>query len=191
MKHIFIRQLLLIMAMLLLLATAGCRKQEPEIDAQAMLESLLEEVAFDTELEQVGSNAALYFPDLPQDTSIQMYTGSGYFADEVALLTLPTAADCAGAMKIVQNHIKELRDQFMFYVPEELDKIDHAVTYQTGKYVFLCITNDYANAERILKQTGSIDASIENEGQTETESSEENTEASIEPVCFSIRSAFA
>lgn len=31
--------------------------------------------------------------------------------------------------------------------------------------------------ERILKQTGSIDASIENEGQTETESSEENTEA--------------
>ena len=163
MKHIFIRLLSLTMV-LLLLATAGCGKQEPEIDAQAMLESLLNEVAFNTELEQVGSNAALYFPDLPQDTSIQMYTGSGYFADEVALLTLPTAADCAGAMKIVQNHIKELRDQFMFYVPEELDKIDHAVTYQTGKYVFLCITNDYANAERILKQTGSIDASIENEG---------------------------
>lgn len=179
MKHIFIRQLLLIMAMLLLLATAGCRKQEPEIDAQAMLESLLEEVAFDTELEQVGSNAALYFPDLPQDTTIQMYTGSGYFADEVAVLTLPGAADCASATKIVQNHIKELRDQFMFYVPEELDKIDHAVTYQIGKYVFLCITNDYANAERILKQTGSVDIPIENEGQPKTESGEENTEAPV------------
>lgn len=65
MKHIFIRLLSLTMV-LLLLATAGCGKQEPEIDAQAMLESLLNEVAFNTELEQVGSNAALYFPTCPK-----------------------------------------------------------------------------------------------------------------------------
>ena len=179
MKHTFIRLASLAMAMLILLPMAGCGKHEPEIDAQVMLESLLNDVNFDTELEQVGSNAALYFPDLPQDTAIQLYTGSGYFADEVALLTLPSAADYTNVMKIVQNHIKELRDQFMFYVPEELDKIDHAVTYQSGRYVFLCITNDYANAERILKQTGSVDTPIENEDHLETESSEEHTEAPI------------
>ena len=179
MKHIFIRLFSLTMVMLLLLATAGCGKQEPEINPQVMLESLLNKVAFDTELEQVGSNAVLYFPDLPQNTAIQMYTGSGYFADEVTLLTLPSATDCADVMKIVQNHIKELRDQFMFYVPEELNKIDHAVTYQSGRYVFLCITNDYANVERILKQTGSVDIPIENEDHLETESSEENTEAPV------------
>lgn len=179
MKQFFICLLALTMAFLILLTTAGCGKQEPEIDAESMLESLLNDVNFDTELAEVGSNAALYFPDLPQDSSIQMYTGSGYFADEVAMLTLPSAADCAGAMKLVQNHIQELRDQFMFYVPEELDKIDHAVTYQSGRYVFLCITNDYVNAERILKQTGSVDIPIENKDHPETESKEENMEVPV------------
>ena len=154
MKNIFIRWTLLALVVLILVSVAGCRKQEPEIDAQAMLKALLGRVSYDTKLEQVGSSADLYFPELPKDTAIQLYTGSGYFADEVALLTLPTAADCASAMETVQTHIKELRDQFMFYVPEELDKIDHAVTYQTGKYIFLCITNDYANAERILTNYG-------------------------------------
>lgn len=181
MKHFSICLTSLTMALLILLTTAGCGKQQQEINAQVMLESLLNKVAFDTELEKVGSNAALYFPNLPQDSSIQMYTGSGYFADEVVLLTLPGAADCAGAMKIVQDHIKELRNQFMFYVPEELDKIDHAVTYQTGKYVFLCITNDYANAERILTQTGLDDSLIENEDQHETESNKEKTDAPAIP----------
>ena len=157
MKHNCICLLSLTLTLLILLTTAGCGKQEAEIDVESMLESLLNDVSFDTELDQVGSNAVLYFPDLPQDTVIQLYTGSGYFADEVVLLTLPSTADCADALKAVQNHINELREQFMFYVPEELDKIDHAVTYQNGRYVFLCITNDYVNAELILNQTVSGD----------------------------------
>ena len=85
MKQFFICLLALTMAFLILLTTAGCGKQEPEIDAESMLESLLNDVNFDTELAVVGSNAALYFPDLPQDSSIQMYTGSGY---------LPTKWQC-------------------------------------------------------------------------------------------------
>lgn len=157
MKHIFLYLLSLTMALLILLTMTSCNKQESQFDAVSMLESLLNNVSFDTELDQVGSNAVLYFPDLPQDTVIQLYTGSGYFADEVVLLTLPSTADCADALKAVQNHINELREQFMFYVPEELDKIDHAVTYQNGRYVFLCITNDYVNAELILNQTVSGD----------------------------------
>lgn len=150
MNKFFIRMVSLAMVMLIILSMVGCNKAEPEIAAQSMLESLLTDVKYDSELAQVGSNAELYFPNLPQDTTIQLYTGSGYFADEVVLLTLPSNYDGSEAMEIVQNHIKELRDQFMFYVPEELDKIDHAVTYQNGRYIFLCITNDYANAERIL-----------------------------------------
>lgn len=153
MNHFFIRMVSLAMVMLIMLSMVGCNKAEPEINAQSLLQSLLTDVTYDTELTQVGSNAELYFLDLPKNTTIQLYTGSGYFADEAALLTLPSNSDCTEAMEIVQNHIKELRDQFMFYVPEELDKINHAVTYQNGRYIFLCITNDYVNAERILNST--------------------------------------
>lgn len=41
MKNIFIRWTPLALVVLVLLSVAGCRKQEPEIDAQAMLEALL------------------------------------------------------------------------------------------------------------------------------------------------------
>lgn len=151
MKHIFIRLLSLMMAMLLLLTMVGCGKQEPEIDAQAVLESLLEQVTFETELSQVGNYAELYFPDLPENTTIQLYTGSGYYADEVALLTLESKANGDEAMDAVGTHLAELRSQFANYVPEEVGKIDEAVVYQSGCYIFLCISDDRSSAELILK----------------------------------------
>ena len=154
MNKMVLRMLLPVMVMLMILPMTGCNRAESEMDAQSMLEALLNNVRYDSELQQVGSNAELYFLDLPQNTTIQLYTGSGYFADEVALLTLPSKDDSSEAMKAVRDHIRELRDQFTFYVPEELDKIDHAVTYQNGRYIFLCITNDYTNAERILNHNG-------------------------------------
>lgn len=150
MKRIITRLTVSALLLMLVLAMTGCKKQKTEIDAQNILFGLLNQVAFDTELEQVGNNAVLYFPELPETTVIQLYTGSGYFADEVALLTLPNAKECRDAMDVVKEHVKEMREQFMFYVPEELNKIDHAVICQSGRYIFLCITNDYANAERVL-----------------------------------------
>lgn len=177
MKHFFIRIVLLVMGIAISGSMVGCNRKETEIDAQFMLESLLTEVTYETELEQVGSNADMYFLDLPQNSTIQLYTGSGYFADEVALLTLPSNSDCTEAMEIVQNHIKELRDQFMFYVPEELDKINHAVTYQNGRYIFLCITNDYVNAQRILNSTEYFtDAVPETPKQKKTETPDKEPE---------------
>lgn len=154
MNKFFIRMVALAMSMVIALSMVGCKKTEPEIDAQEILKALLTNVNYDSELSQVGHNAELYFPDLPQNTTIQLYTGSGYFADEVALLTLPNNSDQTQAMECVRNHIKELRDQFMFYVPEELHKIDHAVTHQNGRYVFLCITNDFETAKRVLDSAG-------------------------------------
>ena len=151
MKHIdHTRPVRLILALLLFLFTAGCGGSAPEIDAQAVLRSLLEQVAFDTELSEVGDYATLYFPNLPEGTQVRLYTGSGYYADEAALLTLPEGADGDAAMQAVQNHIAELREQYRNYLPAEVDKIDHAVTRQSGRVIFLCITNDSANAALIL-----------------------------------------
>lgn len=180
MKNMIIRMVAVILVALLLLSAAGCSQPAPEIDALAILQSLLKQVRFDTELSAVGSSASLYFPDLPDGTQIQLYSGSGYFADEVALLTLPNASDRSGAVKAVEEHIKELREQFMYYVPEEVGKIDHAVTYQNGRFVFLCITNDYANADLILNHADNPDYQL---SQMETSSKQENShEESSVPV---------
>ena len=152
MKQTFIRLVLLLMSVALVLTATGCGKEDAvEINAPAVLQSLLEQVTFETELSEVGSNAALYFPGLPEGTDIKLHTGSGYYADEVAMLTLSNASDGSGAMKVVEKHIEELRSQYKNYVPEEVWKIDHAVTHLSGRHLFLCITGDYESASLILK----------------------------------------
>ena len=152
MKFTFIRLVLLLMSTALVLTATGCRKDSAvEIDAPVVLQSLLEQVTFETELSEVGSNASLYFPNLPEGTDIKLHTGSGYYADEVAMLILPNASDGRDAMKVVEKHIEELRSQYRNYVPEEVWKIDHAVTHLSGRYLFLCITDDYDSAALILE----------------------------------------
>ena len=150
MKHLLNRLLQWGAAALFLLSTAGCGGPDAEIDAPAVLGSLLEQVTFSTELDRVGDYAELYFPDLPGGTEISLYQGNGCYADEAALLTLPKAADAGGAMETVKDHIAQLRSQFLNYFPEEVEKIDHAVIRQEGNFIFLCITNDYESAALIL-----------------------------------------
>ncbi len=145
-------------AVALLLASAmlaGCGGKDRKLNGQAALDAVLSQVKFDTELSEVGSNAVLYFPDLPEGTQIQLYTGSGYFADEAVLLTLPNESDSGKAMKVVENHLKELRNQFMNYVPEEVGKIDAAVTVQNGNQILLVITNDTAKVNELLSGSDS------------------------------------
>lgn len=159
MKKRSVRMLSLVLALLLVFSFAGCSKKDADIDANAVLQSLLTQVQYSTELSAVGENAILYFPDLPEGTTIELYTGSGYFADEVALLTLPKASDGNAAMEVVKKHLAELRNQFMNYVPEEVGKIDNAVTRQVGKYLFLCITDDVKGANQVLNNSSDAPAS--------------------------------
>lgn len=181
MKHILIRRMPMIMVLLVFLAAAGCGGSTPEIDAQAVLRSLLEQVAFDTELSEVGDYAALYFPGLPEGTEVQLYMGNGCFADEVALLILPETADDDSAMQSVKDHIAELREQFTNYFPEEVEKIEHAVTYQSGRVLFLCITNDDTNASLILDHA--VDLSDQLPGQeTQPDPEAAENEPDLPPV---------
>lgn len=150
MKNLLDRLLPLGAAVLFLLSAAGCGSSKAGIDAPAVLDSLLEQVTFDTELDRVGDYAELYFPDLPEGTEIMLYQGSGRYADEAALLTLPKAADAGSALEIVEDHISQLRSQFLNYFPEEVEKIDHAVIRQEENFIFLCVTSDYESAANIL-----------------------------------------
>lgn len=153
----------------------GCGQKSVEMteeNASNLLDALLEDVSFDTDLSLVSNNTELYFPDLPDGTTIQLYTGSGYFADEVAMFVLPDKSDSEEAMEVIEKHVAELKNQFANYVPEEVGKIDDAVIFQNGKYIFLCITDDTATANEIL-QNKEVSDSDESKDTKETESVKE------------------
>ena len=150
-KHLMTIAVLLLAA-LLMLPLAACGKSEPavSVDAQSLLQSLLRQVAFDSELTPAEDSSAVYFPDLPEETKITLYSGSGYYPDELILLELPDEKEASAAMKAVTKHLSELRSQFLSYIPEEVPKIDDAVSRQLGRYIFVAVTSDYHTANDIL-----------------------------------------
>lgn len=144
--------LLLLLAMTLTLAACGGGNDgEPEktVDAKQLLQTLLTQVTYESEMVLVEDNAALYFPDLP-DATVVMYDGDGFIADELVLITVTDPANAEAARKSVEDHVKELRAQFLSYIPTEVAKIDSAVTWSQGSNIILVVTNDYENAKTLI-----------------------------------------
>ena len=155
------RQILPIIALLLAaviaFTMAACGKPAAEIDAQALVRTLLQKVPYDTELLPGEGAAEAFFSGLPENAKATRYAGSGYCPDELVLLELAGEKDGDAAMQAVKRHLDELRSQFLNYFPEEVPKIDSAVTRQLGKYIFVCITPDAETAEDILDHAGDAD----------------------------------
>ena len=143
-----------ILAAVMVLSMVGCgenpEKPEKKYDAPALVQSILKQVTFADTLSAVGTSAALYFPDLPENAKVDLYTGSGYFADEVALITLSNTADMKAAKASVDAHIAQLRSQFQNYIPGEVGKIDKAFIWEYEEYIVVCISDDYASAKQIM-----------------------------------------
>ncbi len=176
-----------ITALLILLSVllAGCQSapQEttlpPQVDAGELVELLLQKVAFDTELADVGESSALYFQELPEYAMVTMYSGSGYYADELTWITLAESADMEQALDSVDGHVAQVREHFLSYIPEELDKIDNAQVWSQGVHIILCITNDYENAAAIMADPAKAAEQAPTQEPTQ-ESTQEETEAVVE-----------
>ena len=185
----FTRKLVaLLLALSCMLSLTACgggepAAEQPKADPNALFQALLTKVTYDTELSDLGEAGALYLPDLPADAKVQMYAGSGYYADKVAMITLADASDAEAAMKSVKDHVAQLRTQFQSYIPEEVPKIDNALIWQQDNVVILCITGDYRNAQSIIDGAASLEA-IPTQPSTEAptqESTEAPTEDTTEP----------
>ena len=126
-----IRLVCLVLALVMVLSMTACgkdKKQEAkEYDGAALLQAILEQVKFSDTMTSVGEFASLYFPDLPESAKIEMYTGSGYYADELVLISVSDATDMEAVKASVDVHMEQLTAQFKNYIPEEVAKIEKAI----------------------------------------------------------------
>ena len=151
MKKRVTRGCCLLLCFALVLGFCACQTGPSRpINIDALFATLLAEVDFATELKNTGEDAALYYPELPQGAQITLYAGSGYYADEAALIVLASEGDMAAAKKAVEEHIAQKRNQFLNYIPEEVSKIDKAVVWQEGKWIIVCITADKVTVDHVL-----------------------------------------
>ena len=183
MKRIILKAVALLLVLSVVLPLAACGKPQEENNAQTpvnagdLVETLLQCVKFDTELTDAGDSAALFFQNLPEYALVTMYSGSGYFADELVWITLSKTEDMEQALTSVDSHVAQVREQFLNYIPEEVDKIDNAVIWNQGVHIILCITNDYENAAAIVKDPSkAVPVTTGDSADTTEEVTEEITE---------------
>ena len=191
MKKILMKTLALFLALSMVLPLAACGQPQNEenpktpVNAGDLVQALRQSVRFDTELTDAGDAAAMFFQKLPEFALVTMYSGSGYYADELTWITLAQEADVEQALSSVQTHISQVREQFLNYIPEEVDKIDHAQIWSQGVHIVLCITNDYETAAAIMKDPSKavpLTTGEDKEDEAQTTEHETTELASEDPV---------
>ena len=156
MKKTVIRILALVLSLACTLSLAACGGEEKEakkesIDGSALFQALLENVAFDTEITDVGESASLYFSRLPSTAQVKLYTGSAYYADCLAMITVADASTRKTAVDSLRIYMDQMTDHFRNYQPDQVPKFDDAVIWESDVYAILCISGDSETANNIVK----------------------------------------
>lgn len=172
--------ILLCIALLLGLAACQTAPTAP-VNIDALFATVLQQVDFATDLSDTGEDSALYYPELPQGSAITLYAGSGYYADEAALITLAQEEDAEAALAAVEEHISQKRNQFLNYIPEEVSKIDNAQVWQQGNHIIVCISADHITAKHILDNAADPSYTVPATTAPLAETTEATAEATTEP----------
>lgn len=145
--------MVLVMTVLLALAgmTACTRPAEESFDAEKTLDRLLNEVEYAAELEDITDYAEYMLDGVPEGSEIKMYTAGGKNVDFVIMVKVPSADGVSAVREAIDAYIDSCRDEANRYEPEELPKLDSAVTYVNGEYVFAVAAADTETVRNILK----------------------------------------
>lgn len=196
MKKTLLRFISLVLCVLLL---AGCSKpsdptppaQTPtdaQLNPEALFQTLVKNVKYETELENVGETATMYFPEMPAGTTLVLYMGNAFYADQVALITLAKAEDAETVKATLNEHLTKLKDQAQNYHPEEVNKIEKSIIWHQDTTMILCVTNDTQTVQKILSDPTNPDYTVpqgttagETEAPTEPSSKPEETKPTTPP----------
>lgn len=130
----------------------GCGGKEVSIDASALAGSLVNDIAYDSELSQLSSDDIENYIDVLDDVEGIMYMSSGSTAEEVVVFTAPDESAAKTMLSNVQQFLEDQESSFEDYIPEEAKRIEDAVTVQKGNYVVVCVSGDSEQAKQIIDQ---------------------------------------
>lgn len=156
MKKTVFRFLALVLALASVLSLAACggeeeTKKTETVDGSALFQALLENVAFDTEIADVGESASLYFSRLPATAQVRLYTGSAYYADCLAMITVADPSTRKTAVESLNIYMNQMTDHFRNYQPDQVPKFEDAVIWESDVYAILCVSGDSQTANKIVK----------------------------------------
>lgn len=120
---------------------AACGDEKKDIDINALAGELLEKVEFVDELSQVDQETAERLYNIKDAVAQSVYIGSGATAEEIAVFELKDEAAAIDAKDAALQRMKEQKESFETYIPQEVEKLDQAIVKVSGKYLIVCVSN--------------------------------------------------
>ena len=77
---------------------------------------------------------------------------SGATVDEICVVRVNSEADIASAKQAIESRLKDQHEKFVDYVPEEIPKLDKAVTETNGTYIMMTAAADSEKATDAFKK---------------------------------------
>lgn len=133
---------------------AGCAKKggDVSVDVGKAADRLIAGIKFDDQMSAVDEKTSKRLFSLDDGDAVEskVYESTGATAEEVAVFEAKDA-DAAGRIRdAAQARIEDQRDAFQDYQPKEMEKLKAPVLEVKGNYVFLCVSNDNAAAEKLI-----------------------------------------
>ena len=136
--------------------SSGGKKKEVTVDTASLAAQLSEKAVTSDTLTETSSAmiAGIYF--IPEDTyqSGTAYMSSGATACEVAVIECKKADQTKAVEDLFKQRVASQSELYASYNAGEVEKLDKAVIKSVGKYSVLCVCDDAAGAENILKEAG-------------------------------------
>lgn len=143
-------------AFIAVITFCACGKKETkkEISQDLIIkttDTLIQEKVFESNMQEVTPKVALnaYQIDSKDIEVEKAYMGDGASAEEVVVFK---TTDYNSMKKTIDNYIKDRKECFHSYLPEQEEVLEHALIKQYKNYTIVCIAKDHAHAEKVIKK---------------------------------------
>lgn len=131
----------------------ACGSAEPkEVNAKDLAEKLVSDGVYTEAPEAIPSDEIEYYMTVEDGVEGIMYMSGGTTGEEVAVFTAPDEEAAIEMKANVEEFLKDQSDEMGAYDPKVVQRIENAVLEQKGKYVVLCVSDDSAKAQEIIKE---------------------------------------
>ena len=145
-----------VLAALALTACGGGGNSSKEVDVAKTADELNSSVITSDELTETKSEmlGSIYFFEDGQVESSKVYMSGNATADEIVVVQCKDEDAAKAVEGLLNTRVKNQKELFATYNADEAAKLEKAIVKRSGKYVALCVCDDYGKAESILKDAG-------------------------------------
>ena len=123
-----------------------------QINIEDLATKIAESGAFEDEIAKIDSEMIMSDYNITTDEveGFVSYQGSGATSEEIVILKVKDKSNLNDVKDKINSRIKERKQAFQSYLPEEVGKIDNNILRVKGNYVIFCVSNDSSKVNQVI-----------------------------------------